>query len=395
MDRNPQPVSLRACSVPGLAAVGRISFGEMLEKVRNFVSQNPGLKARTIASRLGFERSPVSALLHAHKDTFQQDKASCWSLVPPVELRVDFSVEGKTWLTAKDVEKLLSKAGSPLDSPCQQVVFSLKEGSRMMLDALARLLALSNQLAHAGKTVVLDFTESRSTATYLDRLGFFDHLNDAIQVLPKRALRGRSQEFRGNNDGVVEFRSIDPAQEESEIPRLLERSFVACAGERYSVAVMTILSELYTNVLEHSGATVPGFAGLQSYKAAHHIQAVISDSGCGIVGTLGSVLDQRYPKVAQKIAVSKDHAGVALLKEVFSSGRISQVEAEGRGLGLKRSREFANKFRARISVRQRDFELRIHHSNDRVTFTHDTNLVRIEGTHICFDFMLDAPGNPL
>ena len=365
----------------------------MLVTVRDFVCQNPGLKARTIASRLGFERPVVNALLHAHKDTFQQDEASCWSLLAPGELQVEFG--GKTWLTAKDVERLLSKAGSPLDSPCQRVVFSLKASSRMMLEALARLLALSNQLSHAGKTVILDFTESRSTATYLDRLGFFDHLNRTIQVLPIRSRRGLSRQYRGNNDGLIEFRAIDPAQEESEIPLLLERSFVACAGDSYSVAVMTILSELYSNVLEHSGASTPGFAGLQFYKATHHIQAVLSDSGLGIVGTLGSVIEQRYPKVAQKIAASKDHAGVALLKEVFSSGRISQVDAEGRGLGLRRSRDFAKKFRARISVRQRDFELRIHHSNDQVTFTHDTNLVRIDGTHICFDFMLDAPGNAL
>jgi hypothetical protein len=122
---------------------------------------------------------------------------------------------------------------------------------------------------------------------------------------------------------------------------------------------------------------------------------VISDSGRGIVGTLAPVLSDKYPKVAQKIAASKDHKGIALLKEVFSAGQISQKKAEGQGLGLKQSRVFAKKFRARISVRQRDFELRIHHSNDRVTFTHDTNLVRIEGTHICFDFMLDVPGNAL
>lgn len=362
----------------------------MLEKIRDFVRQNPGLKARTIASRLGLERPTINALLHAHKDTFQQDEASCWSLVAPVELSVEFG--GKTWLAAKDVEKLLSKAGSPLDSPCQRVVFSLKKGSRMMLEALARLLALSNQLARAGKTVTLDFDEARVTLSYLDRLGFFDHLNDAIQVLPKRPKRGLSRQYRGNNDGLIEFRAIDPAHEESDIPKLLERSFVSCAGDSYTVAVMTILSELYSNVLEHSKASTPGFAGLQFYKATHHIQTVISDSGLGIVGTLEAVLEQRYPKVAQKIAASKDHAGVALLKEVFSSGQISQVEAEGRGLGLKRSREFAKKFRARISVRQRDFELQIHHSNDRVTFTHDINLVRVEGTHICFDFMLDAPG---
>ena len=93
----------------------------MLKKVRDFVSQNPGVKARVIATQLGFERSSVNALLHTHKDIFQQDEISCWSLLVPAELHVEFG--GKTWLTAKDVEKLLSKAGSPLDSPCQQVVF--------------------------------------------------------------------------------------------------------------------------------------------------------------------------------------------------------------------------------------------------------------------------------
>lgn len=369
----------------------------MLEIVREFVTKNPGLKARVIASRLGFERSPVNALLHAHKDIFRQDESSCWSLVAPVELLVEFGVEGKTWLTAKDVEKLLSKAGSPLDSPCQRVVFSLKRGSYMMLDALARLLALSNQLAHAGKTVVLDFTESRSTFTYLDRLGFFDHLNDAIQALPKRASRGRSQKFRGNNDGLIELRSIDPTKEDREVPDLLERSFVRCAGESYSVAVSTILYELYRNVLEHSGAQAPGLAGLQFYKASGRIQAVISDSGAGIVGTLMPVLGARYPDVAKKISSTKGHPGVALLKQVFSSGGISKVDHDGRGTGLKISGDKAKKFKATISVRQSDFELSIQHTDDAIRFSSATDLVRIEGTHICFNFMLrlDAPDNAL
>lgn len=364
----------------------------MLKSIRNFVGHNPGLKARTIASRLGFERSSVNALLHAHRDTFHQDESSCWSLVPPAELRVEFGVDGKTWLTARDVEKLLSMAGSPLDSQCQRVVFSLNRGSRMMLDGLARLLALSNQLAHAGKTVVLDFTQSRSTYTYLDRLGFFDHLNEAIQALPERALRGRSQEFRGNNDGLMELRSIDPTREDREVPDLLERSFVSCAGESYSVAVSTILYELYRNVLEHSGTQAPGLAGLQFYRASGRIQAVMSDSGAGIVGTLMPVLEARYPEVAKKIASAKGHPGVTLLKQVFSAGGISQVDHDGRGTGLKISGDKAKKFKATISVRQRDFELRIEHGDDGVRFASSTDLVRIEGTHICFDFRLPLDG---
>lgn len=363
----------------------------MLKTVREFLGQNPGLKAKTIASRLGLERPTLNQLLHSNRDIFQQDQECCWSLVPPKELRVDFG--GKAWLSAKDVERLLRGVGSPLDSGCDRVVFCLKKNTHMMLEALARLLALCNQLSQAGKSVILDFDEARSTLTYLDRLGFFDHLSAPIQVLPKRPVRGRSREFRGNNDGLIEFRAIDPTQEDSEIPKLLEQSFVKCAGDSYSVAVMTILSELYRNVLEHSAATTPGFAGLQVYKATRHIQAVISDSGQGIVGTLAPVIERRYPKVAQRVASSKEHAGVVLLKEVFSAGRISQVDAEGRGLGLKRSGDFAKKFRAQISVRQRDFELRIRHSHGQVTFANDTDLVRIEGTHICFDFLLDPPSN--
>lgn len=365
----------------------------MLKIVREFVSQNPGLKARTIASRLGLERSILNQLLHANKDTFQQAQECCWSLIPPKELRIEFG--GKAWLDAKDVERLLRGGGSPLDSNCGQVLFCLKKDTRIMLEALARLLALCNQLSQAGKTVTLDFNEAQGTLTYLDRLGFFDHLSVPIHVLPKRPVLGRSRKFRGNNDGLIELRAIDPTQEDSDIPRLLEQSFVKFAGDGYSVAIMTILSELYSNVLEHSAATTPGFAGLQYYKATRHIQAVISDSGQGIVGTLAPVLERRYPKLAKKVTSSKEHAGVVLLKEVFSVGRISQVDDEGRGLGLKQSGDFAKKFRARISVRQRDFELRIHQSHDRATFTHETDLVRIEGTHICFDFLLDASSGSL
>lgn len=360
----------------------------MLKRIHGYLSQNPGSKAKTIASRLGVERSVVNALLHRHKETFRQDQDSCWSLAPLAEWRVDFG--GAGWLNATAVERLLFKAGSPLDSECERVVFCLNKNCRMMLVALARLLALSNQLAQSGKTVILDFSESRSTSTYLDRLGFFEHLHEDIQVLPKRPHGSRSRTFRGNNNGLIELRAIDPTKEDREVPDLLERSFVSCAGESYSTAASTILYELYRNVLEHSGTSVPGLAGLQFYKGTGRIQAVISDSGKGIVGTLMPVLKSRYPEVAQKIASSSEPPGVTLLKQVFSSGRISQVDDDGRGLGLKISGDHAKKFKATISVRQRDFEFRVHHTGQDMRFDYNTNLVRIEGTHICFDFLLDA-----
>lgn len=126
------------------------------------------------------------------------------------------------------------------------------------------MLALSSQLSHAGKTVILDFTESRSTATYLDRLGFFDHLNRTIQVLPIRSRRGLSRQYRGNNDGLIEFRAIDPAQEESEIPLLLERSFCcvrrrqlfSCRDDHFVRVVLQCLGALWCKYTWFCGASV-------------------------------------------------------------------------------------------------------------------------------------------
>jgi hypothetical protein len=62
-------------------------------------------------------------------------------------------------------------------------------------------------------------------------------------------------------------------------------------------------------------------------------------------------------------------------------------------LGLKTSRDYAKKYRAKIAVRQSNFELRIHHTGDRVRFDHTLDLAHMNGTHICFDFELDARQN--
>jgi hypothetical protein len=69
---------------------------------------------------------------------------------------------------------------------------------------------------------------------------------------------------------------------------------------------------------------------------------------------------------------------------------LSQKDDDGRGIGLKLSGDVAKRFKARISVRQSDFELRIHHDNGSVQFTHRANLAPLQGTHICFEFKLDV-----
>lgn len=356
-------------------------------KTQAILEKNPGQKAKAIARQLGINRSEVNRVLHAHNDIFVKDSVFfTWSLR---QLRIDLGTD--CWLTAEAFESTLQRSGSPLDSITNHVVFVVGDKCQILLEALARLLALANQLVDAGKSVAIDFQSSRSTLTYLNRIGFIDLLREKVIVLPKRPSVSAAATFDGKNDGVVELREIDPLAPDDNIPSLLRSSFVTCAGDKYNVAAHTVISELFGNVKEHSGLTSAGFAALQNYPRAKrpHIQTVISDGGHGIVGTLLPILLDKYPVIAKKIAKSLLDSRVALLQEVFSEGGLSQVDDTGRGLGLRGASRYAKKYNARISVRQDTFELKVTHVGERIQFSHTLNLVRIAGTHICFDFFLD------
>ncbi|ODT84263.1 MAG: hypothetical protein ABS69_03755 [Nitrosomonadales bacterium SCN 54-20] len=359
----------------------------MLTRIQAILEQKPGQKAKVIAAQLRIDRSEVNRVLHNHKDIFVQDPQEfTWSLA---ELRIDLG--SHCWLTAESFENALLATGSPLDSTSHRVTFFVGEERKILLEALARLLALCNQLVDSDRSVSIDFTTSKKTLGYLNRIGFIRLLRDEVRILPKRPRYSAADAYDGNNDGVVELRSIDHVQPDDEIPGLLRNSFVSCAGDQYNVAAHTVISELFGNVKEHSGATSAGFAGLQYYPRSRrrHIQTVISDSGHGIVGTLMPILNDKYPDVARRIVESTLDPRVALLQEVFSKGGISQVDDPGRGLGLKGSGVYAQKYCARISVRQEDFDLKITHAGEAIEFSHCVNLARIAGTHICFDFFLD------
>jgi hypothetical protein len=357
----------------------------MLDQVRTFLEHNPCTKAKTIASRLKVDRTELNRLLHDHVNIFEKDSDFAWSLLSTT-CRIEFG--GSGWMASKDFENAFPGI-SPLTSHHTAVVLVLKEGCKPLLEFLSRLLAFCNQLVAAKKNVTLDFEGSKKTLSYLDRVGFFNVLNASIDVLPERPSGGLSKTYEGKNDGVIEFRLIDHASPDKDIPSMLQHSFVSCAGASYSSAAFTVLAELFGNVLEHSNTASPGFACLQFYPGSRKIQAVISDNGLGIVGTLAPVVPQKYPIVAKLMAGAK-HPGVALLTEVFKKGRLSQVDADGRGIGLKLSGDVAEKYRAKISVRQSDFELCVYYNKAGVQFSHRLNLTKLSGTHICFEFRLDV-----
>ena len=80
-----------------------------------------------------------------------------------------------------------------------------------MIDAAVRLLSLTNQRDYCTRRVLLRFDEGESGAMgYLNRMGFFDHLAEGVQVYPERPGYSGAQVYAGANAGLVEIARIHP-----------------------------------------------------------------------------------------------------------------------------------------------------------------------------------------
>lgn len=364
----------------------------MLEKIKKLLIATPGLRGKQIANKLKEDKHEVNSFLSRNKRYFQQDSNYRWTIKSD-ETSIIFD---KGWVDCDSFEKALSRVQSPLESDCNLIVFVISKDCYLLLEAIARLMAICNQLASMSKKVVLDFTLQPDTLGYVDRLGFFEHLINDVTVLPQRPETSAAQVYKDNNDYMVELGVINPKKLDDSIPERFKKVFVNLAGKEYENTAFTIIAELYGNVRDHSNSPIPGFIGLQCYKKVRHphIQTVISDSGIGILGTLMPILKSKYPLIAKELALSKLDSNIHLLKKIFIYGDISQVYTKGRGLGLKRSTEAASKFNASIMVRQDKCQVKfIYKYGELKDFFYQIDMPLIKGTHICFDFQLDKPDN--
>ncbi|MES2729495.1 MAG: ATP-binding protein [Pseudomonadota bacterium] len=360
----------------------------MKESIKKVLAKKSPQKAADIAKALGATRKEVNSFLHKNTDSFAKDDDFQWSEITGNELTVN--LQPKNWIDCKSLEDSLVSAGSPLDSACNYITFIIPEKSAILLEASARLLALCNQLVHAGKKVKLDFSVCKQTLTYLDRVGVLTQLHDDISVVPAKPKEARALKFAGKSDALVEVGSIDPAKANKEIIIKLTKTFVNLAGEGYETVAFTIFSELVGNVSEHSQTPIPGFAALQVYSANRkHIQTIVSDSGLGISKTLRPSLKSHYPSLHRQYHTESLSSDVALVIEAISQGEISRFGA-GRGLGFKSTTKQAMKFDAKLSIRQETFSIMLQFENGEISDVKKfTDLVKINGTHICFDFYVD------
>lgn len=364
----------------------------MKGNLENILKKQPNQKAKDLARAIGVTRNEVNVLLHQNLDVFTKDDDFCWSVIETS--KVTLELEANTWVTVDSFESSLANSGCLFSNEVKIIEIKFSQKCRPLIEAIARILALINQLSHVGKEVRIDFCKCNQTKYYLNRCGFFDLLDPNVKVSPNRPKTSMAKLYKGNADSLVEFGEIDPKNPITTLPKRLKNTFVDIAGIKYSDAAFTFFSELFDNVCEHSQSELVGFAAIQSYKGSKpHIQAIVSDSGIGIVGTLKPKLRELYPELLDRLDPQDPYFDVLLVKEVLEKGRITQTgcpKDTGRGLGLKRNQEFAVQYNADISVRQSDFELKLFYK-DGCLFEHkfNINLPKIMGTHICFDYYID------
>lgn len=364
----------------------------MQKRIIQLLKKTSGLKAREIASRLDYDRKTVSQHLHEHRDIFVQNPDTFgWSVIDRASFIMELTCLG-AWLSEVHFEKAMAKSGSPLDAEHGHVVIKFAPERSMLLCAAVKVLTLANQLVAAKKKVELDFSENPKMLTYLDRAAFFDRLNSAVKVIPKRPASSAAQKYNGKNDGLVELLEIDAKQ--NDVPERIRHSFIESAGPEHAGKLFRVVAEFVGNVEDHSGTEIPGLAGLQCYGKAgtgkQKILAVVSDSGKGICATLRPALPEHFPELVKKFdSTIKNSAPMLILHAVLKGGLTRKGFGRG-GAGLHAGHEVAEKLSATIKIRQENFSVTLEYKDDAIEHTSWTpNLPKLMGTHITFEFKLD------
>lgn len=321
---------------------------------------------------------------------YQQDDAFCWSLNLKSEFVVDFSSQTHgSWIKDGDVERELMKAGSPLELPYRKVRILIGDGKPMMLCAIAKILALANQLALEKRAVSLDFSGNISTLSYLSRAAFISRLHKEVCVLPHRPDESEGQMYLANNLGLVELLEIKDSLAEENIPERIKHSYEHLFGKLHANKLFTIVAESVTNVQRHSETKVPGVAAMQHYnfgKNKSKVLTIISDSGAGICATLRPALAKYWPGVAAQFPANDGASDPKLIVRAMQEQGLSCTGQGGAGLHATLTK--AQLLDASINIRQETFSVCLSYKNGQLQKpTWALNLPKLAGTHIVFEFL--------
>jgi hypothetical protein len=363
----------------------------MQKGIETILKRSPGSKAKDLAKELGVDKTAVNSFLYSMPAEYAVDKDFKWTRTK--DLKFVITTQRATWVVSDHVEKALQKYGSPIENPSKYLNIEIEKDRRLLLDAISKILALANQAVQVGKIVSLE-VGSTETLSYLNRAHFFERLHPDVSVKPYRPA-STDEKFNGKNYKIVELQKI--GEPGTNVPKMIRNSLEQSAPDQQIniTAVQCAISELVSNVEEHSRTPYPGFAGLQCYERGPRpaVMMVVSDNGLGICGTLLPVLGSKYPELAKRFSANDPNTGPNLIFKAFTEGGVSQVmDDESRGTGLHTSGRSAANLNADVIIRQDTFEIEMQFRDGKVRPPKvKLDLPKLLGTHVTFNFFLTKP----
>lgn len=313
---------------------------DLQNSIFNVLSKHPNLKGREIAKILGLEKQVVNSFLAKNKDKFHIDELHQWNnIIQEAELVVEFQ---KGWVDAEVFEFNLSGYNNLFESN-GKIRFVFTE-TKLLLDAIMRLLCLSNQLGQRGILICLDFRNCINTFGYLDRLGFFKHLHDSVQIFPEKPKASLAEKYSKNSENLIEVFPICPKDIDNgdvlRISGVFKNSFSEHEIQVLLPKLQMFVASLIDNVRQHGQSELVGYSALQIYNLINQNQKkivlVIADNGAGLISTLRQALTyDRYRDLELLFGENSIENNKTLLAHVLNNGGITQKEDGSRGgLGL-------------------------------------------------------------
>lgn len=363
----------------------------MKEKILNCVEEEPGILAKKIGKIVGLTRKQVNQIIHVDERLRQDKLTSGWYIKNQKELVTIELPSG--WVDSDILENAIS-ASSYFNIQQTDLLIIVRAETKLLMDAVARLICLLNQVADAGNNASLDLSAAKNLRSYFNRAGFYDVIHNKILIVPSRPKSSLSSKYKGNSSSLVEFRKMDSQTRDDGIPKLLFDGLSRAIGAEHW-AIYSFITEIYNNVYDHVfelGQTeLFAFAACQTYQRRDgtiHTQIVISDCGFGICNTLRPALDKNTE--LNKYQILTD---IELIKEAFTFGRLTRHDPltdPDHGMGLLTGAAKAKDLGGKIVIRQENISVELEWNNDTLILKRPkTELKSIPGTNICFDFSLE------
>lgn len=334
------------------------NLDDLQNLIFNVLSKSPNLTGREIAKILGRDKREVNSFLAKNKDKFRQDEDHQWNnSIQEIEFVIEFQ---KGWVSAEVFEHHLFEYTNLFELN-GKLRFVFTE-TKLLLDTIMRFLCLSNQLGQHGRLICLDFRNCASTFGYLDRLGFFKHLHDSVQVFPEKPKTSLAEKYSKNSENLIEVFSICPKDIDNRdvlrISDVFKNSFSEHEIQVLLPKLQIFIASLIDNVRQHGQSELVGYSALQIYnligKNQKKIVLVIADNGAGLISTLRQALTyDRYSDLALLFRESSIDNNKTLLAHVLNNGGITQKEDGSRGgLGLNEAHLAIAKISKQESVDQ-------------------------------------------